>query len=294
MSPPTTVSSISQVSSNDGSSGEHWARAAFRDMSSTPLPQEPREDSKFHGPDQPTHDPPSSRYLKAFEMTFPPELGAVSLYYAPSKNMRAKMVVEVPATRRQIFTVCLPMDRLEISREGCMLRFCRPAGRHWVAWVSLNFSTIERLILFANTFIAMRSFSGKGPSNPIWDDRGHDEVEVFQAICISRRTTKYYLSVYCDQPSNSIRLQGSIRGGHLQGTPIWTAWITHAITSPTWLQQLDRKIILLRALQPHVFSSRYEVERVEDGSYLLQFDSSQGEFTLIPLFLAKIGRIGDH
>ena len=215
-------------------------------------------------------------------MTFPPGLW-VSLFYRPPKESRAKMVVRVPISQRHSVTMCLPLSVLEIARSGCMLRIYRMSEdeRNLIRWVSLQFSAIEMLVLFANTFVVMKSACGRAPENPLWRDEKRDEYQVFDAVYLDNGS-KRILSIYRDRPSKSIRIQSSIRGGSSHGCPLWTAWITHFVTSPTWIEVTERKTVILRDLRLHVFSSKYTPARTPNGHYIFKFESSSCKSCFLP------------
>lgn len=67
-------------------------------------------------------------------------------------------------------------------------------------------------------------------------------------------------------------------------TPIWTAFITHYISSPTWFRRTkNSSTVYLADLQRHVFSSQYSAHIAANGEHFLDFELVQG----------RIGRVDE-
>jgi hypothetical protein len=63
----------------------------------------------------------------------------------------------------------------------------------------------------------------------------------------------------------------------LDSTPIWTAFITHQITSPRWMRRAkDSPTIYLADLKRHIFSSEYRPHIAASGEHILDFDVLEG------------------
>lgn len=59
--------------------------------------------------------------------------------------------------------------------------------------------------------------------------------------------------------------------------PIWTAFITHHVTSPTWLRwSKNSYTVYLAQLQRHVFSSEYVPHMAANGEHFLDFELLTG------------------
>ncbi len=61
-------------------------------------------------------------------------------------------------------------------------------------------------------------------------------------------------------------------------TPIWTAFITYYLSSPTWLRHGSPNLIYLRDLTRHIFSSEYTPSMTTRGEHILEFTSASGMF----------------
>lgn len=276
LSPTATISSISQVSSTAPSletSSQHWAKNVFKNVASTPLPWS-NEETRYHevqGTKE--HSYPNQAYDSVLNLAYP-EGVRISLF-CRSSDYRSKIVVLYRDRKGNSEYGCLPLEDLHLRREGSVLRVCRrkSSGKP-VPWVSMKFTTIERMILFAGTFIAMRSqdSSTSGPPPTVHDDELRDEVCEFAGSIVDSGFS-HALRIYHDRITGAIRLQASVLKGELDRTPVWTAFITHVITSPDWCKRVDRKTIALADLKPHIFSARYKTYLAPSGAFMLRFET---------------------
>jgi len=276
LSPTATISSVSQVSSNAPSletNSHHWAKHVFKNVASTPLPWS-NEETRYHeiqGTKE--HSYPNQAYDSVLNLMYP-EGVRVSLFCRPT-DYRAKIVVLYKDRAGNSEYGCLPLEDLHLRREGSVLRLCRrkTSGKP-VPWVSMKFTTIERMILFAGTLIAMRSqdSSTSGPPPTVHDDELRDEIGEF-AGSIGDSGFSHALRIYRDRITGAIRLQTSVLKGELDRTPVWTAFITHVIKSPDWCRRIDRKTVALADLKLHIFSARYKPHLAPSGAFILRFET---------------------
>jgi hypothetical protein len=68
--------------------------------------------------------------------------------------------------------------------------------------------------------------------------------------------------------------------------PVWTAFVTHHISSPAWLRWSDPKTLYVRELRRAIFSAEYAPPRTQRGEHILKFASRSGR--LAPKSLAHI------
>ena len=276
LSPAATISSISQVSSNTPSleaSSSHWAKAVFKSVSSTPLPWS-NEETRYHEVAGTTeHSYPNQTYDPVLNLAYP-EGVRISLF-CRLNDYRAKVVVLYKDRRGNSEYGCLPLEDLHLRREGSVLRICRKksSGKP-INWASMKFTTIERMVLFASTFIAMRSqdSSTRGPPPTVHDDELRDETSEFAGRILDSGFT-HALRIWRDKISGSIRLQASVFNGELDRTPVWTAFITHFIASGDWCRRIDRRTISLADLKLHIFSDRYKPYLAPNGAFMLRFET---------------------
>lgn len=106
------------------------------------------------------------------------------------------------------------------------------------------------------------------------------------------------LRIYRDTVSGAVRLQASIHKGEMKRcvlacyvmtcallivlclvslrAPVWTAFITHHISSSAWLRRPEPKTIYVRELRRAIFSSEYAPPKTQRGEHILQFTSRSG------------------
>ncbi|KAG7001996.1 hypothetical protein G7Y79_00030g065290 [Physcia stellaris] len=150
------------------------------------------------------------------------------------------------------------------------------SGRSVTMWANLRFSSYEYLILFHCTFLALKAEDSENHIRGTVDDELHGEKEYFGGLIID----DYYehaLRVFKDRDSGGIRLQASVRGGDLKRTPVWTAFITHLIASPTWMWRDPHspKTVHLADLQRYIFTEDYTPQLGPDGEHELRFKTSK-------------------
>lgn len=286
LSPAATISSISQVSSITSGlemSSHHWAKNIFRNMASTPLPWS-NEETRYHEVQCIREQTlPNSAYDPV--LTLPYSEGVQVRLFCRLSDYRSKIVVWYRDFRGDPDYGCLPLQDLHLRRRGSVLRVCRQVSSgESVTWVSIKFDTIERMILFAGTFIAMRSqdSSTSGPPTAVLDDELRDEVCDF-ASSIVDSGFRHGLRIFHDRITNAIRLQGSVLKGELDRTPVWTAFITHAITIPGWCGRVGKTTVALADLQLHVFSAMYKPYLAPSGAFMLRFDKEKDTETFLEI-----------
>lgn len=71
--------------------------------------------------------------------------------------------------------------------------------------------------------------------------------------------------------------------------PVWTAFITHQISSLRWMRQVDSKTIHLVDLQPHIFDNNYVSQLGPSGEHELRFVTSSGMYVFfVPRWKAVV------
>ncbi|KAJ5135579.1 uncharacterized protein N7515_004857 [Penicillium bovifimosum] len=191
----------------------------------------------------------------------------VSFWLHPM-NHRARILCKVPDRSRVIHAedprrrrypsdyYCLPLNMLELMRDpsGSCLRLCRrrDGGRELVLWTLLRFSTLENLVFFHGTFLALRSQDAGVEFTKILDYHLDQEKELFGGK-ITDDGYKHALRVYRDRVTGAVRLQASVLDGEMKRTPVWIAFITHNLHKPNWFKHPDRRTFVLRDTWPVVF-----------------------------------------
>lgn len=66
-------------------------------------------------------------------------------FFLRETDHRVRIVIKIPRRTKPSEYFCLPLNMLEILREGSCLQLCRRrrAGTQLVLWATLKFTTIE-------------------------------------------------------------------------------------------------------------------------------------------------------
>jgi len=209
------------------------------------------------------------KYEELFQITFDGGL-CVRLYHR-ERDHGAKILCETPERSGHAWYSCLSLDALDFHRaEESTLYLCQPSGSDLRAWAILYFTTIEKLVLFYSTLLSMRSHDSGMPFSNISDHELKGEDCFFSGI-IRDDNYDHALRIYHDRYTKSVRLLASILDGNMKHTPVWTAFVTHSIHSPTWQRRARQKVVYLKELRRHVFSPRYEPLMAATGEHVLEF-----------------------
>ena len=87
---------------------------------------------------------------------------------------------------------------------------------------------------------------------------------------------EHALRLFHEEDTGVVRLQASVTTGALKRKPIWTAFITHQVYTPTWASRASSKIVVLADLQQFIFTADYDPQKTSTGKYELDFTSSSG------------------
>ena len=171
------------------------------------------------------------------------------------------------------------------------------------------------MVVFFCAFLALRSEDNKIPHERIEDFDMHREEELFagsvstiQCPANSRLTLyrrivddhyEHGLRLFRETQTGVIRLQASVQTGEVKRQvasklpnpqsmiaavltfmkhrkPIWTAFITHQITSSIWMSRVSRRVVQLAELNRHVFTDEYVPQRTHTGAHELNFIHTSG------------------
>ncbi|SPO00898.1 uncharacterized protein DNG_03646 [Cephalotrichum gorgonifer] len=131
-------------------------------------------------------------------------------------------------------------------------------------WAALYFITWEEMVLFYCTFSSLKIQN----SSTVLVDKDEytlqGERRLFQAQIIDDNY-KHSLIVYQDTQTKGIRLHAAVWEGEMRQCPVWTAFVTHQCTSPTWLVKESRRRVWLRDVQLYVFHQNYRQENQRKG-----------------------------
>ncbi|KAL9100993.1 MAG: hypothetical protein Q9163_003698 [Psora crenata] len=99
----------------------------------------------------------------------------------------------------------------------------------------------------------------------VWADiNGHIQTQSGNSLC--RRLEHYKL--FLESLNNILK----------EGTPVWTAFITHQIHSPAWITRADAKTIHLADLHKYLFADDYIPQMGPGGQHELSFIKADGGF----------------
>ncbi|EXJ75475.1 uncharacterized protein A1O5_02171 [Cladophialophora psammophila CBS 110553] len=268
-SPVTTFSTLSHTSSVDPETN-HWATKIFNNLPSTPLDVDPNPSCCFGDVDARYRRRPDPEYERILQLKFPG--GLRTKYFWRARDYRTKIVCEWYDNRKNPRLSCFPLSELHIRRSGSSLYLCCPTVRGAsTCWTSLNFTSYEWLVIFHCTFLSLRSHDSTSRFRNI--DHDLDGEVLNFAGAIRDGGYRHVLRLYRDKGTDAVRLEASVLDKEMKDTPIWTAFITHKITSPTWFRwSKNSSTVYLAELQRHVFSSEYSPHVRANGEHLLDFE----------------------
>ncbi|KAL4810290.1 hypothetical protein BDV18DRAFT_55618 [Aspergillus unguis] len=267
-----TSHSLGSHSMNSNALSDHWAaQVFFQPRTETRVPNQ-GDRSLCYGDSRPDLYAwlEAEGYGRLLELSF----GSFRVFfYLREDDQRARIVCN--ASREHC---CLPLNLLEIVRHGpSCLQLCRrrKGGSGLVVWANLKFSTIEVMVLFYCTFLALRSQDSGRPVSQIRDYELNQEESLF-ASPIYDGEFLHALRVYRDKVTGAVRLQASIHRGEMKRAPVWTAFITDVVRTHKWLRVLDSKVIVLRELNQTIFTfPEYSPPKTRRGEHVLQFTNSE-------------------
>ena len=196
----------------------------------------------------------------------------VRLYQRPHDE-RARIYCRTlrPARARKQCSAYL--TSLKIRRNASTIEFYEIGKRTSRLWARLRFISYERLALFYCMIIALRADDGEA-GDSITDYKIESEVQIFQGE-IMDDNYPHVLTMYKERDTGAVRLQASVLEGELKRKPVWTAFVTHQITSRTWVSKPASQVIHLADLQRYVFVDEYTPQLGPEGQHELKFRSRE-------------------
>ncbi|PWY84514.1 hypothetical protein BO94DRAFT_101548 [Aspergillus sclerotioniger CBS 115572] len=277
---PTTSTTATSQSVDSTLASDHWARRVFLDEHPmTPIPYV-GESSKCLGELREGVNVKSWLHGQGFEELFQlafssDETDLRVCFYIRDDDHRVRIVCKSRRSRSSDY-YCLPLNLLEIVRVGSCLQICRRrrGGSELVLWANLKFSTIEQMVIFFCTFLALRSQDSGRPVERIRDYELDEEEELFGGQIVDDDFL-HALRVYRDNVSGAVRLQASVHKGEMKRfhrMPVWTAFITDYIASKGWIRRLNPKTVVLRDLRRVIFTfPNYNPPQTPKGEHILMF-----------------------
>lgn len=274
---PTSSHTFSSHSSNLNSIlNSHWLPDVFRQSRPATLLEDTGQTSIVHGPPMPGSSArlEENGYINLLELPFEDGDLLVRLYQRTG-DARARMLCRTIRPERYRKEVVLPLVSLVIERSGPFLKFLdvSVSGRSPKLWACLKFLSYERMVLFYCTCLALRFEDIKTPVKKIPDYELHREKELFAGRIVDDHY-EHALRLFKEKDTGVIRLQASVHTGSLKRKPIWTAFITHQILSPTWLSRDSPRVVHLADLQRYIFTEAYNPQKTPSGAHELTFIGS--------------------
>ncbi|PNP42571.1 hypothetical protein TGAMA5MH_05312 [Trichoderma gamsii] len=180
------------------------------------------------------------------------------------------------------------VHELCIQRENDSIQFTRWSHSENCSklWATLRFGTWEELILMYCTFLALKSRNALTVQLATKEYAPKGERKLFQATILDDGF-KHSLIIFEDRHTGGRRIHVAVYEGELRQCPVWTAFVTHQSTSPTWLKRVSRKRVRLADIQLYVFSQQYRQQtqrKGTEGSFELQFYSEEAAQSFSDLF----------
>ncbi|KAJ5738352.1 hypothetical protein N7493_001507 [Penicillium malachiteum] len=102
-------------------------------------------------------------------------------FHLRARDHRARIVCKIKDRTGPNQYFCLPLNMLEIDREGSCLRLCRRrnSNTELVLWARIPFTSMECMVLTFCTFLALRSEDGGRPVDDIRDYELDGEEELY-------------------------------------------------------------------------------------------------------------------
>ncbi|KAE8370580.1 hypothetical protein BDV27DRAFT_140199 [Aspergillus caelatus] len=274
---PYAPDSVDGDSNTDqpGSVSNHWVKTVFEtNISSTPIAEIGESSNCFGEPQDGVktwlHD---EGFEEALQLPFPGEWDTLVSFYVREIDHRVRIVCDRVSVNETHDYHCLPLNLLEIVRVGSCLQLCRRRrqGQELVLWLNLKFTTIESMVCFFGTFLALRSQDRGRPVEHIRDYELDMEDELYGGLIFAGKDL-HALRIFQDGSSRAVRLQASVYHGEMKNVPVWTAFITQHMKSEGWMRLMPPTLVSLRELQRVIFTfSDYSQPRTRDGENVIQF-----------------------
>ncbi|MCJ1357144.1 MAG: hypothetical protein MMC33_007140 [Icmadophila ericetorum] len=275
---PVTATSSSETSSTRSVSDNHWVPNVFLQGRPTTAFVTTGQASACYGPHMPGAGAKIAQdYDKLLELPFESGELIVKLYVRQS-DLRARILCRTLRGTRTRTESSLPLTHLKVVRRDSSLQLLqrRPSRQSPFLWACLRFPSYERMVLFHCSLISLKA---QDACNPVGELRDHVIVgeELIYSGVITDDSYQHSLQILKDKDSDGVRLQASVIHGEMKKMPVWTAFITYQILTPTWMFRASRKIIQLRDLQRYIFRNAedYEPSLGPNGEQELSFDKSQ-------------------
>ncbi|KAJ5918856.1 hypothetical protein N7454_010000 [Penicillium verhagenii] len=273
----TTTTTTSRSTRNDAIK-YHWVRDIFSTYDTeTALPNSPERAGCYDDAHPRLKDIlKEQEFERILQLAFNDDSRITVYFYLREKDHRARIVCKKPHRTRSSEYFCMPLNMLEVVRAGSSLQLCRRkhSGKDLTLWAQFKFSTIESMVVFFCSFLALRSQDAGRPIENIQDYELADEEELYGGQIVDDEYG-HALRVYQDRISGAVRLQASVHKGPMNRTPVWTAFVTHQLTRRGWLKTLNSRSVAVRDLKLTILMSAddYNPPTTDRGDHILKFNT---------------------
>ncbi|KAI1947913.1 hypothetical protein LOZ39_002322 [Ophidiomyces ophidiicola] len=277
-SSPNENSALSASSYVNSDFVDHWTLDVFGQHidSSAPLNRSGEGSGCYACPVMDAREKLEKEYEELCQLDFPGKPQISISFFLRDRDHRTKVLCTVYTSKTRTVYSAMPITKLEIYRDGSSLQLCvrHSEGKDGLyLWAGLQFSSMEKMVVFYCSFLALRGQDGSGPIKKFLDYELKDELYVFGGKIFDDNYI-HALRIYRDHDTKAIRLQASIHEGDLEWVPVWTAFIQHYLKKKNWMRRSGNKIYLSK-LQRVIFidSSDYSPQITREGEHVLSFTS---------------------
>ncbi|KAI1933662.1 hypothetical protein LOZ65_000298 [Ophidiomyces ophidiicola] len=277
-SSPNENSALSASSYANSDFVDHWTLDVFGQHidSSAPLNRSGEGSGCYACPVMDAREKLEKEYDELCQLDFPGKPQISISFFLRDRDHRTKVLCTVYTSKTRTVYSAMPITKLEIYRDGSSLQLCvrHSEGKEGLyLWAGLQFSSMEKMVVFYCSFLALRGQDGSGPIKKFLDYELKDELYVFGGKIFDDNYI-HALRIYRDHDTKAIRLQASIYEGDLEWVPVWTAFIQNYLKKKNWMRRSGTKIYLSK-LQRVIFidSSDYSPQITREGEHVLSFTS---------------------
>ncbi|EEP82563.1 predicted protein [Uncinocarpus reesii 1704] len=213
------------------------------------------------------------------DISFPGKPQLSMIFYIRDRDHRTRVLCRVRTSKTRTVYSTTPITSLQIYRNGSCLQLCRKDPEDeddLIMWANLQFSSIEKMVLFFCTFLALRGQDSSHPVTKITDHELRGELQLFGGD-IQDDNFLHTLQILKDHESKSVRLQASVSDGELERVPIWSAFIHPYFRKKGWIQKVGPKVVYISEMQRMTFidSEEYTPQISSRGDHVLTFLSER-------------------
>ncbi|KAL1957919.1 hypothetical protein VTO42DRAFT_5311 [Malbranchea cinnamomea] len=258
---------------------DHWALKVFDPPPISTALARPGPPTRCYGQHMPGAKSRLYReYDKLFQLDFPGDPPMSVSFHLRESDHRTRVLCSVHVSPNRTKYCTLPITSLTIAREGSSLQLYQKIThrKDMELWADLRFKSIERLVAFHNTFLALRGQDASHPVGNIKDAELDGEIQIYGGQIIDDDFL-HALRIYRDTDSKAVRLVAQVHEGELTRVPVWNAFIHRQMRSPSWMRRMGPTTLYLWKLQRTIYidPSEYRPQVTPDGYHVITFASER-------------------